>query len=111
MYGTMAHSADSLCESNWFVNFVTVNILIVSVTIGIETDEGSTPLTSILNDMALGVFAFEAVVKIISYNDQPLKYFHDAWNRFDIIVVIMGFVEKVRLGPNTFSMSYILPYS
>ena len=38
-----------------------------------------------------GIFAAEAFLKIIALN--PVQYLHDGWNCFDIIIVVLSFVE------------------
>lgn len=62
------------------------------------------------------VFAFEAVIKIIALH---FRYFNDAWNIFDLIIVLFSLVDYVSQqldGPNGFrvmrlvsSKSSILP--
>ena len=65
---------------------------------GIETDYGSSPITTILNYIALALFTFECVVKIIAEAILPgtsiiqaaSRYLKDHWNKFDSFIVAAG---------------------
>lgn len=43
-----------------------------------------------------GIFAAEAFLKIIALN--PMEYLKDRWNCFDIVIVILSFVELALEG-------------
>jgi len=66
--------------------------------VGIETDYGSSPITTILNYIALALFTFECVVKIIAEAILPgtsiiqaaSRYLKDHWNKFDSFIVAAG---------------------
>ena len=61
----------------------------VAFIVGIETDNGSSHFTEAFNHVALALFAFECVVKIIAQAITPQtpweralgKYFSDNWNK------------------------------
>jgi hypothetical protein len=91
----------TVAESGAFQNLVTLVILVISVVVGYETDQGSSPATSALNLLALVVFTLECVCKIgaQAVGSNPTlpraleKYFNDHWNKFDFFVVCIGMSE------------------
>ncbi len=56
-------------------------------------------ILDILNLVFTGVFAFEALFKIIALN--PKNYFGDRWNAFDFIIVLGSFIDIIygKLSP------------
>lgn len=62
----------------------------------------------ILNLLFTGVFAFEALFKIIALN--PKNYFGDRWNSFDFIIVLGSFIDiiygKLSPGSNIISINF-----
>lgn len=56
-------------------------------------------ILDVLNLIFTGVFAFEAVFKIIALN--PKNYFGDRWNAFDFIIVLGSFIDIIygKLSP------------
>jgi len=46
----------------------------------------------LLNDIILAIFIFEIVVKMVAEWPRPLRYFKDAWNVFDFVIVAACFV-------------------
>ena len=79
-------------ETAIFGGTVNACILIVSVAIGIETDNTNEQLQSkldVISDVALAVFTIECVVKLVATGFEPWRYFHDSWNLFDFCIVIL----------------------
>jgi len=80
-------------ESDWFVSFITVLIIINAVILGILTyrqlpDAISVPLDR-LDTAITYVFATEILVKLVAYR---LNFFRSGWNWFDFIVVGISLV-------------------
>ena len=79
----------SISESALFQTAITCTIISVAFIVGIETDNGSSHFTEAFNHVALALFAFECVVKIIAQAITPQtpweralgKYFSDNWNK------------------------------
>ncbi|KAI6214212.1 hypothetical protein M3Y94_00241300 [Aphelenchoides besseyi] len=65
-------------------------------------------ILDILNLIFTGVFAFEALFKIIALN--PKNYFGDRWNSFDFIIVLGSFIDiiygKLSPGSNIISINF-----
>jgi hypothetical protein len=109
-------------DSDRFTMLVTATILVVSIMIGIDADEGAPCERYILHikgkapedvkaswcddvnvrqvvvaALAQIVFTAECAIKLLSEGKEPLKYFTDrengAWNKFDFFIVVVGFLE------------------
>ena len=83
-------------ESKWFQNLVTVAILVAGILVGISTypdfSQKHAQLLELLNQIILGIFIVEVVVKIIAEGKKPWRYFNDSWNIFDFIIVAAAFM-------------------
>lgn len=90
----------SLCSkianSSWFKNSITIAILFAGLLIGIETYHEFASqhmgLLHLLDQGILLVFIIEIVVKILAEGRRPWRYFYDAWNVFDFIIVAAVFM-------------------
>lgn len=60
----------------------------------INADWGST--LSRLNEVCLGIFIVEILIRIAAYGNRPLDYFREGWNVFDFVVVFAVFIPGVR---------------
>ena len=85
--------AQRICESRWFSWGITAVILLNGVVIGIETVDvlyaEYQSWFKLCNQITIGIFVVEAVLKIISNHPKMLNYFKDGWNVFDFIVVVL----------------------
>jgi hypothetical protein len=67
--------------------------MIVSVTVGMQTDGVGDPTVMLVLDNAiLAVFTFESAVKIVAEGKEPINFFKDSWNLFDFVIVAMSYV-------------------
>lgn len=82
--------------SNWFQNFIVGVILLAAFVIGLETypaiyrEYGA--LLHFLDDLILGIFVIEIVIKILAEGKRPWRYFYDGWNVFDFLIVAVCFL-------------------
>ncbi len=60
----------------------------------IEDEHGDTLF--LLNEIFLGIFIVEILIRITAYGNRPQDYFKDRWNLFDFIVVFAVFIPGVR---------------
>lgn len=92
----MVKLCKSIADAKWFQNFVTIAILVAGVLVGIATyPEFSAKHEStleILNRIILVIFIVEILVKLIAEGNKPWRYFMDAWNIFDFIIVAAAFL-------------------
>lgn len=86
----------SLVESKQFTCTVIFIILLAAVLVGMETSKSIMdrhgPLIHFLDSVVLYIFAFEALLKILSHCPRPANYFKDGWNVFDFIIVVVCFM-------------------
>lgn len=84
----------SIADSNAFQAFITAVIFLAGILVGFQTyplDEELAEIVSLLDEMVLGIFLFEVVIKIFAEGKTPWIYFKDAWNIFDFLVVSFSF--------------------
>jgi len=83
-------------ETKWFQNLVTIAILVAGVLVGIATysefSQKHDGILSFMNQIILGIFIIEVIVKIIAEGKQPWNYFKDSWNVFDFVIVAAAFM-------------------
>lgn len=85
--------AHRLVESNLFQNTVIAVIVVNAVTLGLETSQWAVAhfggLLTVLDKAAIGFFVAELVLKLFAYR---LRFFLNAWNIFDFIVVVVTLI-------------------
>ncbi len=85
-----------ISDSKWFQNFVTIAILIAGVLVGVATYEEfsvkNETILKLLNNIILGIFIVEILVKVLAEGKKPWLYFTDAWNIFDFVIVGAAFL-------------------
>jgi len=92
----MVKLCKSIADAKWFQNFVTIAIIIAGLLVGIATyaefAAKHESVLEVLNLIVLNIFIIEIVVKIIAEGNKPWRYFLDAWNIFDFIIVAAAFL-------------------
>lgn len=94
----MKEFAGRIVQARWFEPWMVALILFNAVIIGLETspevmdDYGR--WLELGNDVILGVFVLEAVLKIAAVAPQFRRYFGDGWNLFDFTVVVLSFIPS-----------------
>jgi voltage-gated sodium channel len=83
-------------ETKFFRRFVLMLIFFASVLVGLETYESIAVryahLFEITDYIIVFFFTLEIIIKIIAEGRHPLRFFTDAWNIFDFIIVASCFV-------------------
>ena len=85
-----------LVNSDWFEYFIIAVIIANGVLLGLETsavianDYGR--WLELGNQVALGVFIVEAVLKMVALWPRPQAYFRDGWNIFDFTVIVFALI-------------------
>ncbi|KAI6187261.1 Voltage-dependent L-type calcium channel subunit alpha [Aphelenchoides besseyi] len=97
--------------SQFFEYAIFIIILLNTTTLAMKhypPDVQMDNVLDILNLIFTGVFAFEALFKIIALN--PKNYFGDRWNSFDFIIVLGSFIDiiygKLSPGSNIISINF-----
>lgn len=88
-----------IVESYLFRNFILGIIIISGVIVGMETYPQlylkNVALFHAVDQLIIGIFVFEMVLKLLSFGTSPLNYFKDPWNVFDFMIVAIFFVPNV----------------
>lgn len=88
--------AQKLSQSSKFQSFVTGVIVFAGVLVGVETDAAIVAryggILHVLDQLVLGVFLVEIAVKVAAEGRKPWRYFGDAWNVFDFLIVAASFL-------------------
>ena len=88
--------AARIVQSNLFEFFIIGVILVNAALLGLgtvadlERDYGH--LLHLGNQVALGIFIAEALLKWLALSPRPLRYFKDGWNVFDFLVIVLALV-------------------
>ncbi len=89
----IVHLAKQIADSSWFLNAITTVILVNGVVIGFETVDTINDAFGfwfhLFNQIAVGIFVVEAIIKIVAHHPRMQDYFKDGWNVFDFIVVVL----------------------
>ncbi|MCT4698455.1 MULTISPECIES: ion transporter [Tenacibaculum] len=92
----MLKLSKKISNSKWFQNFVTTAILIAGVLVGLATYEKFSVrhenILELLNQIILGIFILEIIIKVLAEGNKPWLYFTDGWNIFDFIIVTAAFL-------------------
>jgi voltage-gated sodium channel len=89
----MVQFAKRVTESPRFQSLVITLILITGILSGVETYLGeraaSQPVLALIQDVILGCFVVEIVLRILAHGGRPWRYFASAWNVFDFLIVTL----------------------
>lgn len=98
--GERVPALSRLVHSTWFEGFIFTVIVLNAVVLGLETyssivDRYGDTLY-LLNEIFLGIFIVEILLRIGAYGSKPWNYFRSGWNVFDFVVVFAVFIPGVR---------------
>jgi voltage-gated sodium channel len=92
----MVKFCKKIAEAKWFQNSVTIAILFAGLLVGMATYSEFAAenefVLGVCNRIVLIIFIIEILVKLIAEFPKPWKYFTDAWNVFDFIIVAAAFM-------------------
>jgi len=96
----VAAACGRIVESSWFDPLMLSIIAINAVTLGLETyasiDASIGAELHLLNDVILGLFVVELVLRMAAHADRPREFFRSGWNVFDFVVITASFLPGVR---------------
>jgi voltage-gated sodium channel len=100
----MPSSMTDLCrrivDSRWFDPLILAVIFVNAVTLGLETYESVAQSIGdelhTLNDVTLGIFVVELVIRFGATGFDPRRYFRSGWNAFDFVVITASFLPGLR---------------
>jgi len=97
---TLSARCARIAESSAF-NFVIFGVIVANaVVLGLETynsvDRKAGGTLETLNDVFLGVFVIELVIRLAAFGSRPQGFFKSGWNVFDFVVVAASFAPGLR---------------
>jgi voltage-gated sodium channel len=95
----MASTCKRIADSGLFQGFILGVIVLNAVTLGIQTydlSESLAKLLTTLDDIFLGIFVAELIIRITAFGSRPQDFFQDGWNVFDFVVISLAFVPGIR---------------
>ena len=92
----VVHLSHRLVNSNWFEFFIIAVIIGNAVLLGLGTSPGVEDnygdLLHLGNQVALGIFIVEALLKMLALAPRSHRYFREGWNVFDFLVILLALV-------------------
>ncbi len=111
---TLVEFCKRVTNSDLFTRTILVMIVLSGILVGIETypqwDE-TTQIGSLLQtiqNIILGVFVIEIIMKIIACGNKPWEYFLEPWNIFDCIIVTLCVLPLDLKSTSVIRMARIL---
>ena len=91
-----ARIADSAPFNLFIFGVILANAVVLGVGTydGMEREHGD--LLMMLNDVFLGVFVVELIIRIVGFGSRPQDFFRSGWNVFDFVVIAASFTPGVR---------------
>jgi voltage-gated sodium channel len=101
-----------LADSDAF-NFAILGVIVANAVVlaletydSLERDAGAT--LDLLNDVFLGIFVVELVVRFLAVGANPARFFRNGWNAFDFVVVAAAFVPGLRENATLLRLARLL---
>jgi voltage-gated sodium channel len=95
-YKALSNYCKLLIEKRFFKKFILSLIVLASLLVGLETYESVAvrygSLFRIMDYVIVFFFSLEIIIKIIAEGKRPFRFFGDAWNIFDFLIVVSCFV-------------------
>lgn len=96
----LAERARAVTEARWFARTVLGLILVNAALLGAETYRGLVEewhqWLNFGEHVCLAAFTVEIALRACAYADRPRDFLRDAWNVFDLAVVVCAFLPFVR---------------
>jgi Ca2+-binding EF-hand superfamily protein len=114
-YVVLSMKSKRLQEQPWFISFMVGAILLAGALVGAQVEAyhpgDKEPLPAVigfLDTLVLAVFTLEIAVKVVGEGLNPLRYFKDAWNKFDFFIVFACYAFMLPFMPNLRSLIALL---
>jgi voltage-gated sodium channel len=82
-----------IVAAKWFHHFIVAVIVVAGVVAGLETSPAIMAryggMLLALDQIILGIFVVEALLKMAAHGRRPWRYFADGWNVFDFLIVVI----------------------
>jgi voltage-gated sodium channel len=108
----IARNCRRIVGARWFDPIVLVAILANAVALGLETYDGVAdrigPQLHTVNDVVLGIFVVELVLRFGAHLERPASFFRSGWNLFDFFVVAASFAPGIRENATLLRLARLL---
>ena len=93
-YVKFANVCQKTTESDWFNTSIILVIIVAGVLVGIQTyeDMEQNPSVGLLDNIILGIFVIECLLKMFAEGMAPWRYWTGPewkWNNFDFVIVLL----------------------
>ncbi len=92
----LVNLASRISGANSFEYFIIAVIIANAILLGLETaprlNSRYGDLMHLGNQIALGVFIVEAIIKMLAHFPRSYRYFMDGWNIFDFLVIVFSLI-------------------
>jgi voltage-gated sodium channel len=109
---TATEACRRIAASPRFQTAIITAILLNALVIGLETydsiDAEYGDALHVLNDVFLGMFTVEVLIRIGAYGRRPLEFFRSGWNVFDFVVVGVAYLPWVRESVTLLRLARVL---
>ncbi len=89
-----------IVAARWFDPLILVVILLNAIVLGAGTydaiDEKIGRQLDLANEVILGVFVVELVIRMAAYGRDLRDFFRDGWNVFDFVIIVASLLPGVR---------------
>ncbi len=95
----VASRCKQIADSGLFQGFILGVIVLNAITLGVQTYDISDDVSSAIStvdEVFLGIFVVELLIRIAAYGSRPQDFFKDGWNVFDFVVVGAAFAPGLR---------------
>ena len=101
-----------IANSTRFQGFIFAVIVVNAIALGLQTydaiEDEVGPILHLLNDVCVGIFVVELVIRITAYGGRPQDFFRDGWNVFDFVVITAAFIPGVRESTTLLRLARLL---
>ena len=96
--GSVSERAQRIVASPWFNHGITGIILLNAAVIGLDTWDAATNRFGeglhTANQVFLGIFVIEALIKMAAHYPRIERYFRDGWNVFDFTIIVVSLLPS-----------------
>ena len=96
--GRVVERAQRIVASPWFNHGITGVILLNAAVIGLDTSDAAASRfgegLGTANQVFLGIFVIEALIKMAAHYPRIERYFRDGWNVFDFAIIVVSLLPS-----------------
>jgi len=108
MVARCAQIANSFRFQAFIFGVIVLNAVILGLSTYDSIDEDVGSELVVINEICVGIFVIELVIRIVAYGRRPQDFFRDGWNVFDFVVITAAFVPGVRESTTLLRLARLL---